>query len=448
MGTRFPFVGGLVLLAASACAEVVLDHYCGISGELCPDSDFSDSHLYVSPSSTQVPVQLQLDVRTHVLLNGSDVIYVRLPRHTSGGGGKEPGLNIPRGELVVSPSVYFEARWHEGDFNSISDPFPNSTLVLYVKEHVRIPAETDLKLRVYKSNGLMVYCGFEDVLETDDGFVMATNATAGSGYPHHIEKSDTVGNGCSAQSDCAGKGTCDFCRERCVCYAGHGSSDNMRQIGSVDCSLLECPVGPAWANMPRSPTDGGRKEHVMCSNAGECMADLGECACYVGFTGEACGRRVCANLGCNGHGQCLTNHMLAMQSDAFPLSRYESAYGANLETRTTTAWDADVVQGCLCDSAWPVGLGAGETQVAEWFGADCSRRRCPAGRDPSTRFNRADCANKTTIDGLGVGGENNLCHSECSHRGTCDYASGKCACYPGYDGEACDRLIGYAAVVG
>jgi hypothetical protein len=30
------------------------------------------------------------------------------------------------------------------------------------------------------------------------------------------------------------------------------------------------------------------------------------------------------------------------------------------------------MQGCLCDSAWPVGYGEGETQLAEYFGADCS----------------------------------------------------------------------------
>ena len=31
--------------------------------------------------------------------------------------------------------------------------------------------------------------------------------------------------------------------------------------------------------------------------------------------------------------------------------------------------------GCVCDSSWPVGLGAGERQEPEWFGADCSLRK-------------------------------------------------------------------------
>jgi hypothetical protein len=36
------------------------------------------------------------------------------------------------------------------------------------------------------------------------------------------------------------------------------------------------------------------------------------------------------------------------------------------------AWDADIMYGCVCDSAWSVGLGDSETQLPEYFGADCS----------------------------------------------------------------------------
>lgn len=42
----------------------------------------------------------------------------------------------------------------------------------------------------------------------------------------------------------------------------------------------------------------------------------------------------------------------------------------------TIAWDYDVMHGCLCDSSWPVGYQAGETQLAEWFGGDCSQSKC------------------------------------------------------------------------
>lgn len=38
-------------------------------------------------------------------------------------------------------------------------------------------------------------------------------------------------------------------------------------------------------------------------------------------------------------------------------------------------WDWDVMRMCICDSSWRVGLGLGETQEPEWFGADCSLRK-------------------------------------------------------------------------
>ena len=48
---------------------------------------------------------------------------MQLPKFTIGGGGKDPGANVPRGELHISPTVYFEGRWIEGAFNSVSDPY-------------------------------------------------------------------------------------------------------------------------------------------------------------------------------------------------------------------------------------------------------------------------------------------------------------------------------------
>ena len=95
-------------------------------------ADFSDTHLYVTPSNTQEAVEIQLDFRITQRLNGSDVVYVQLPKFTIGGGGKTPGENVPRGELILSPSVYFEGQWDEGAFDSTADPFRNTTLSIFL----------------------------------------------------------------------------------------------------------------------------------------------------------------------------------------------------------------------------------------------------------------------------------------------------------------------------
>ena len=105
-------------------------------------SDFTDTYLYVNPTQPQEPAEIQIDFFTTYELTGNgiqgDVIYVQLPKFTIGGGGKKPGPNVPRGELVISPSVYFEGRWIEGEFNNLTHPFPNSTLALYVRSRIAL----------------------------------------------------------------------------------------------------------------------------------------------------------------------------------------------------------------------------------------------------------------------------------------------------------------------
>lgn len=62
----------------------------------------------------------------------------------------------------------------------------------------------------------------------------------------------------------------------------------------------------------------------------------------------------------------------------------------------TVTWDEGMIHGCVCDSSWKVGLGAGQTQEPEWFGPDCSMRHCPSGDDPTTTEDETDCLNVTS----------------------------------------------------
>ncbi|ETV70385.1 hypothetical protein H257_14065 [Aphanomyces astaci] len=61
---------------------------------------------------------------------------------------------------------------------------------------------------------------------------------------------------------------------------------------------------------------------------------------------------------------------------------------------------------------------------AMYTGADCSLRTCPRG-----------------LAFVDVPTANNVAHapSECSNRGLCDYSTGLCQCFPGYEGKACER---------
>merc|ERR1719502_556545 len=89
---------------------------------------------------------------------------------------------------------------------------------------------------------------------------------------------------------------------------------------------------------------------------------------------------LCEN-GCSGHGSCVVN------------------------------------QNCLCYT--------GMDGEPEWTGPDCSLRTCP--RDYAWV---GDVVNANDLHPW----------AECSNRGTCDRKTGVCACFPGYDGVACQRF--------
>lgn len=161
---------------------------------------------------------------------------------------------------------------------------------------------------------------------------------------------------------------CERSLNKCECYEGWGASSDITLYRAPDCSHRTCPAGKAWADVPLADKTAHRL--AECSNRGTCDRLTGACKCFAGFSGDSCNRNKCPN-DCSGHGQCLSMKQLARMSDGLPLS--DNSYYEGEED--TTTWDEDMSYGCLCDSSWPVGLGRDETQVPEWFGADCSKSK-------------------------------------------------------------------------
>jgi len=170
--------------------------------------------------------------------------------------------------------------------------------------------------------------------------------------------------------DCYGHGYCagletDF---KCECDDGYFGN----------CQMLECPTGPAWFDEAIMNNDAHNE--AECSNMGTCEYKTGTCACNDGFEGAACERMSCPTdeLGnvCSGHGQCLS------MADAAKLTRTNGvltpiSYGG-FNMSNATAWDADKVFGCVCDSKG-YQLPGQLANLSDWTGYDCSRRTCPSG---------------------------------------------------------------------
>jgi hypothetical protein len=72
-------------------------------------------------------------------------------------------------------------------------------------------------------------------------------------------------------NSCTGQGLCNVPYRTCNCFAG---------FEGADCSLLSCPMGPAWADQ----ATGVDKAHnlAVCSNMGVCDQVLGSCTCRLG----------------------------------------------------------------------------------------------------------------------------------------------------------------------
>lgn len=265
--------------------------------------------------------------------------------------------------------------------------------------------------------------------------------------------------GCKSYNYCNGHGTCKYHINECECNSGWGSPAEVADIGyrpSYDCSLRVCQLGYSWGDLPVSNSTNSNKlttdkAHAKyeCGNMGKCNREEGICECITGFRGAACEYRMCPGKGdCSGHGKCVSMRVMAQMTNAVPLTdvneNHTSGYFISGGDQGMT-WDQDRNFGCVCDSSWTVGLGNGERQEPEWFGPDCSLKRCPSGDNPDTTADEEDGFGKVAEGGTGVGKVGNKKHFDCSGKGNCDYKTGQCKCFNNYWGIACEKRDSLAA---
>ena len=360
---------------------------------------------------------------------------------------------------------------------------------------------TQVIIKIYRENGIGAHCGFPDSDSLDsylgtgytypfsgrnpnmDPFIITSNYTnvpgfylfdvrawwRGTRFNHWkdarldnvtrvIEKFNGVGPGCSDIGGCHGKGVCDYCSATCRCFEGYGKFDDLITVGrdiAANCSQRVCPRGRAIMDVAKSATIA--HQDAECSNAGICDRTTGQCQCFPPWTGAACNRMSCPN-NCSGHGKCMSMRAVVREANVVggknpkgPYNQRNIEYGNSFDagsisatgvsTGDSIAWDKNAMQQCVCDSTWRVGFTRGARQLSEWFGADCSLRRCPTGDDPYTTVDERNCYLKNQLNPSwpekGVLG--NICHVDCSNRGTCDYKTGTCNCYEGFSGQNCGQ---------
>jgi DNA-binding beta-propeller fold protein YncE len=185
------------------------------------------------------------------------------------------------------------------------------------------------------------------------------------------------------ENQCSGHGLCAM-NANCRCYTNENGDPAWT---GADCSLRTCPMDTAWVGS----VIGSNNLHPMveCSNKGLCNRQTGECECFTGYDGIACGRTTCPSE-CHHRGICWPERLLAVHASRL----------------YATPWDALKQIGCVCDSGYR--------------GPSCEFQECPSGPDP-------------------LAGYGNEAGRDCSGRGLCDYDKGLCSCFEGFFGTRCQH---------
>ena len=142
-----------------------------------------------------------------------------------------------------------------------------------------------------------------------------------------------------------------------------------------DCSDRKCPYEISWVSAPDA--SGYVHTYAECAGRGICDRSSGECDCFDGYSGKACGYTTCPN-DCSGHGTC--EFIEELTYGAVPGDYFSDEGGLTKSASfdyVTELWDYGKSRACKCDPMY--------TEI------DCSRKMCPKGNDVlDTRMNTED----------------------------------------------------------
>lgn len=232
---------------------------------------FRNISMWFSSSKTKTPLDIYIQFTTTYTLATNEMIVIELPQFTRRPSlGNTTGLNMRYGSVKVSPSTIFMAEWIDGDIktedfasnmtNPDAMPHQSSELHLFVKGFAQttnyvtgnynegIGLNVSFIVKLYQENKISAWCGFPSYseyhksVEIDRKIMMPWTFrlfTNSSTTKYDIPVKKGMGNGCKHRNDCNGHGSCNYCLEECICYAGYGARDEIFATGYYppkDCS--------------------------------------------------------------------------------------------------------------------------------------------------------------------------------------------------------------------
>eukprot|EP01038_Epipyxis_sp_PR26KG_P016684 gene16684-22819_t len=235
---------------------------------------------------TRVPLEFVVTVELLRTITPLEDLIVRLPRFTRVLSQNESlstneslsYKNLYNNKLLAKPSYGYYYSWIDG----ASDYDNNIYKIPYLSSELQIKHDYDLiegiqySFTVFKENGIGAICGFpgstlynhlnvnpqaryETIqfyiltssiqrydynmteLEINNITLSNTNYTLYNNNSHIFDVIPSIGKGCVEMTNCYKNGVCDYCFEKCRCFDGFGSEEDMKFIKAKnlqqDCSL-------------------------------------------------------------------------------------------------------------------------------------------------------------------------------------------------------------------
>jgi hypothetical protein len=272
----------------------IVDNYFVSTSEITAVPTFTYASLIVNETKIRTPFDFTISFRAlDVNFTVNYPTAILLPRFTRNLQATNiTAQNISYSDLIISPSTIFEAQFIDG-YHQYSDshtsysrlPYISSMIIIRPRNGYTIKENSTVTVKIFKENGIGAICGFpsssyrnsskgyiydpklfsvvslnievfaKDRLETiytyifDAGGILTSssqveqnttifrNVTYFVNNSRVLDFSTGIGNGCS--KECSEHGKCDFCYEKCHCFDGYGSDNDIISIGSSvnqDCS--------------------------------------------------------------------------------------------------------------------------------------------------------------------------------------------------------------------
>jgi len=172
-------------------------------------------------------------------------------------------------------------------------------------------------------------------------------------------------------------------------------------------AALTVTASGAVSTIDSIATIDGSREYLECSNQGTCNRETGECVCRPGML-PSDGSRSALNgtrMDCGSFGTSEIECYVLQSIVTYRQQGYCSGHGrCDRENHVPTT-------SCICNPGYS--------------GPFCMEKMCPLGISWFSAPTTADVAHG---------------YMECSNNGICQKSTGTCACRPGFEGVACDKV--------